>query len=72
VLHVSIWEIEIFSGGLSGDGTEFWAPRDSVGRPQLGVWSAADTALATGPTLKNTEGPALAHTLQEEVLVCVG
>ena len=26
-------------------GLEFWAPCDSVGTPQLGVWSAADTAL---------------------------
>jgi len=35
VLHISIWGIETFSGGLSGDGTEFWAPCGSVG-PQLG------------------------------------
>jgi len=45
VLHISIWGAEAFSGGLSGDGTEFWAPCCSVGPPNLGVWSAADTAL---------------------------
>jgi len=39
--------MEAFSGVLSGDGTEFWGPCDSVGLPQLGVWSAADTALNT-------------------------
>jgi len=47
VLHISIWGFEAFSWGLSGDGTEFWAPCDSLGPPQLGVWSAADTALST-------------------------
>jgi len=26
VLRISIWGIEAFSGVLSGDGTEFWAP----------------------------------------------
>jgi len=26
VLHISIWGIEAFPGGLSGDGTEFWVP----------------------------------------------
>jgi len=36
VLRVSIWGTEAFSGGLSGDGTEFWAPCDSVSSPQLG------------------------------------
>jgi len=33
-----------FLWGLSGDGTEFWAPCDTV-HPQMGVLSAADTAL---------------------------
>jgi len=35
VLHNSVCEIEAFSGGLSvsGDGTEFWAPCDSVAPP---------------------------------------
>jgi len=33
VLHISIWEIEASSGGLSGDGTEFWTPCDSVDPP---------------------------------------
>jgi len=36
VLHITIWEIEAFSGGLSGDGTEFWPPCDSVGLPNWG------------------------------------
>ena len=36
--------IDAFSGGLSGDETEFWVPCDTVS-PQLGVWSAADTPL---------------------------
>jgi len=47
VLHISIWGIEAFFRGLSGDGTEFWAPCDGVSPPNLGVWSAADTALST-------------------------
>ena len=29
---------------MTADGTEFWAPCDSVGSP-IGVWSAADTVL---------------------------
>jgi len=45
VLHISIWENEAFSGGLIGDGTEFWALCDSLTPPNWGVWSAADTAL---------------------------
>jgi len=36
VLHISIWGIEAFSGWRSGDGTEFWAPCDSVGSPPIG------------------------------------
>jgi len=52
VLHISIWEIEAFSGGLNGDGTEFWAPCDNV-PPQLAVWSAADTALEIGMLTTN-------------------
>jgi len=44
VLHISIWGIEAFSGWLSGDRTEFWAPCASV-PPNWGVWSAAATAL---------------------------
>ena len=39
--------IEAFSGVLSGNRTEFWAPCDSVAPPNWGVWSAADTALLT-------------------------
>jgi len=35
VLHITIWGIEAFTGGLSGDRTELWAPCDSV-PPQLG------------------------------------
>jgi len=41
VLHILIWGIEAFSGGLSGEGpslgggTEFWALCDSVS-PELG------------------------------------
>jgi len=31
VLHITIWGIEAFAGGLSGDGTEFWVPCDSLG-----------------------------------------
>jgi len=45
VLRISIWSIEVLSGGLSGDGTECWAPCDSVGPSNWGVWSAADTGL---------------------------
>jgi len=37
--------VEAFFGELSGDGTECWAPV-TAWVPQLGVWSAADTALA--------------------------
>jgi len=35
VLHISIWGIEAFFRGLSGDGTEFWAPCDGVSPP---IW----------------------------------
>jgi len=45
VLRISIWGIEAFSGGLSGDGTKFWAPCDSVPPRKWGICSAADTAL---------------------------
>jgi len=38
VLHISIWMIEAFPGGLSGDGDEFWAPCDRVG-PPIGGYS---------------------------------
>jgi len=31
VFHISGWGIEALYGGLSGDGTEFWATCDSVG-----------------------------------------
>jgi len=37
VLHISIWENEAFSGGLIGDGTEFWALCDSL-TPPIGVY----------------------------------
>jgi len=37
VLHISIWGIEAVSGGLSGDGTEFWAPCDSEPPPVGGM-----------------------------------
>jgi len=36
VPHISIWGIEAFSGGLSGDGTEFWAPCECVGHLNWG------------------------------------
>jgi len=35
VLHISIWEIEAFSGGLSGDGLNF-GPPVTAWTPQLG------------------------------------
>jgi len=47
MLHISIWGIEAFSGVLSGDGTGILGPLWQRGPPQLGVWSAADTALCT-------------------------
>jgi len=47
VLRISIWGIEAFSGGPSGDGTEFWVPCDSVAPPHWVVWSAASMALRT-------------------------
>jgi len=44
VLHISIWGIEVFSGVLSGDGTEFCLPATAC-PSNWGVWRAADTAL---------------------------
>jgi len=35
VLHISIWGVEAFVEGLSGDWTEFWAPV-TAWPPQLG------------------------------------
>jgi len=34
--------MEAFSGVLNGDGTDLWAPYDSVAPRNWGVWSAAD------------------------------
>jgi len=51
VLHISIWGVEAFFGGLSGDGTEIWAPMTTWAQPNWRVWSAADMALYTQPTL---------------------
>jgi len=44
VLHILIWGIGAFFGGLRGDGTEIWAPLTAWAL-QWGVWSAADAAL---------------------------
>jgi len=38
--------VEAFSGGLSGDGTEFWAPVTVWASLNWRVWSVADTALS--------------------------
>jgi len=51
VLHISIWGIEAFSGVLSGDGTEFGPPVTAC-PPELGIWSAVDTALQCQPTMR--------------------
>jgi len=44
--------IEVFSGVLSGDGTEFWAPCDNVG-PSLG-YGVRLIRLCFGTTFRDT------------------
>jgi len=52
VLHISIWGVETFVEGLSGDWTEFWAPVTAC-PPNWGILSAADAALRTVLCLYN-------------------